>query len=207
MTRMRFPSADPAPRRRAGAAALLVLTVATHTLAGPAGAQTRAPTDQGLQIEDRIDVLRVDRRILAVRAESGGVLEEKLRVDESLRILESDGVIGVAVTDERLLGVTTQSGSWQEIRLRKGESVPEEIHLAERLALVLLERRLLALTRGAGIWSELELFSGELPARIELDSGVGVCLTGRRAIAISSEGTGFVEVRLTPREEVEAVTD
>jgi hypothetical protein len=184
---------------RSGAAALVVLLLCSPGLAG-------AQTDRGLEIEDRLDVLRVDRRLLAVSADAGGVLEEKLRTDESLVLLESAGVVGVAVTDDRLLGVTTRSSSWQEIELRSEESVPEQIHLGERLALVVLDRRLLALTQGSGIWAELRLLAGELPVQIKVDSAVGLCLTGRRAIGVSSDGTGFVEVLLTPREKVEAIS-
>jgi hypothetical protein len=183
-------------------AVLVILTLWTQGLAGP----SRAQTDRGVQIEDRVDVLRVDRRLLAVSADSGHVLEEKLRLDERLLRLESEGVVGVAVTDQRLLGVTTRSSSWQEVRLRAAETSPESIHLGDRLALVLLDRRLLSLTRGSGIWTELRLSKGELPARIAVDSGVGFCVTGRRAIAVSSDGTGFVQVHLTPREEVESVS-
>ena len=185
-----------------GAAALAALFLWAQGLP----ALSRAQTDRGVEIEDRIDVLRVDRRLLAVSADSGSVLEEKLRLDERLVLLESDGVVGVAATDKRLLGITTRSGSWQEVQLRIGESAPARIHLADRLALVVLDRRLLALTQGGGIWTELELFAGELPVQIEVASEVGICVTGRRAIAISSEGTGFVEVPLTPREEVESVS-
>jgi hypothetical protein len=183
-------------------AALVVLVLWTEGFAGP----VRAQTDRGVEIEDRLDVLRVDRRLLAVSADSGSVLEEKVRAGESLVLLESAGVVGVAVTDDRLLGVTTRSSNWQEVELRTGESVPTQVHVGERLALVVLDRRLLALTQGSGIWTELELLAGELPVQIKVDSAVGLCVTGRRAIGVSSDGTGFVQVSLTPREKVEAVS-
>jgi hypothetical protein len=164
--------------------------------------------DRGVEIEDRLDVLRVDRRLLAVSADSGGILEVKLRPDEKLQFLESQGVVGVAASNERLLGATTRSSSWQEVRLRVRErKVPiERAYLGDRLALVPLQRRLLALTRGSGIWTELKLLPGETPVRVEVASGVGVCLTERRAIGVSSEGGGFSEVSLTPREKIESVS-
>lgn len=191
-------------RRNAGAVLLVTLSFCAVVLPDLGQAQG----DLGVEIEDRLDVLRVDRRLLAISADSGGILEVKLRPEETLQLLESQGVVGVAATNERLLGVTTRSSGWQEIRLRIRErKIPiERAYLGDRLALVPLERRLLALTRGSRSWTELELSQGEAPARVEVSSGVGVCLTERRAIGVSAEGGGFAEVMLTPREKVESVS-
>jgi hypothetical protein len=199
-----FHPADPG--RSLGASAALLASLALSVGALPD--LCRAQLDQGVEIEDRLDVLRVDRRLLAISADSGRILEMKLRPDERLVLLESQGVVGVAVTNDRLLGATTESSGWQEVRLRLRErkSPVERVYVGDRLALVPLERRLLALTAGAGTWTELELFPGETPVRVEVESGVGVCITGRRAIGISSRRGGFAEVPLTPREKVESVS-
>jgi hypothetical protein len=180
-------------------------TLALSTLAGlPAPAFGQS--DEGVEIEDRLDVLRVDRRLIAVSGDDGRILEEKLRPDERVVSLESQGVVGVAATEHRLLGVTTRSSSWQEIQLRVHEKAPGRLHLGDRIVVVPLERRLLALTRGAGIWTELDLLAGEVPVRVEVEAEVAVCVTGRRAIGLSAQGGGFVEVPLTPREEVESIS-
>ncbi|MEE8556261.1 MAG: hypothetical protein V3T14_00065 [Myxococcota bacterium] len=169
------------------------------------GAPAPAQHDAGLEIEDRLDVLRLDRRLLAVSADGDRTLEVRLRPGEQVLRLESKGLIGVAATRNRLLGVTTRSGSWQEVRLRVRETEVPEIHLSERLVMIPMDTRLLALTRGGGIWTELQLLPGEKPIRVEVAPAVGLCLTQRRAIGLSAEGGGFIEINLGPRETVEAV--
>jgi hypothetical protein len=206
---VQLPGAEPAlPRYLDPMRRYFLHAVAATLLAGLLGvpAAGSALEDEGLQLEDRLDLLTLDRRLLAVSAESGRVLEVSLRPSERVLALESRGVIGVAATKYRLLGVTSESANWQEIRLRVGETAPEQLHVSERLALVALENRLLALPRETGIWSELELFPGEVPVRLAVESGVGLCVTGRRAIAVSDKGGGFVSTRLTPRETIEQVS-
>ncbi len=173
---------------RVPAIALLLLL-----LPGPAAGQPPQ-----VEIEDQIDVLRVDRRLLAINAQTGQILEEKLELTESPVALESRGVVGVVSTNRRLLGVTTESGSWQEVRLRLKETAPQHFHLGDRMVLVPFEQRVVAFTRGAGIWSELELRPRERPGDLSVDTNVGFFVTHLRAVAISEAGGGFVEVLLTP---------
>ena len=78
--------------------------------------------------------------------------------------------------------------------------------MSDRLAFVLMPTRLLGLGGGTGIWTELDLLPGEQPVRVEVESRVGLCLTPRRAIALSSRGGGFVETTLTPKEEIESMS-
>ncbi len=170
-------------------------------LPGPTAGQ--AP---GVGIEDQIDVLRVDRRLLAINAQTGRILEERLELSESPVALESQGVVGVVSTNRRLLGVTTESGGWQEVRLRLKEAAPQRFHLGDRMVLVPFEQRVVAFTRGAGTWSELELRPREKPGDLAVDTNVGFFVTHLRAVAISEVGGGFGEVLLTPKEKIDWVS-
>ena len=173
----------------------LLFPAAAHADAGP-----------GVEIEDQIDVLRVDRKLVAIRSRTGQILEERLEQSETPVALGSQGVVGVVSTNRRLLGVTSRSGSWQVVRLRLRETAPRRFHLGDRMVLVPLGHRVLAFTRGAGIWSELALHPGETPAHLSVDTNVGFFVTDLRAVAISESGGGFVEVSLTPREAVDWVS-
>jgi hypothetical protein len=165
-----------------------------------------AQIDPGVEIEDRIDVVQVDRRILAVSAERGKILEIELRSTERVVASRSQGLIGVVTTNQRLLGATSRSGAWQAVELRLSETGQEPVHVSDRLALVLMPTRLMGLAGGTGIWTELRLHPGEKPVRAEVESHVGLCLTPRRAIALSARGGGFVETLLTPKEEIESMS-
>jgi hypothetical protein len=159
--------------------------------------------DSGLEIEDRIDLVEVDRRLLAVNTDRGRVSQVDLRSTERVISLRSGGIVGVASTDQRLLGVTTRSSGFQEVDLRLTERGFKTLHVSDRLALVPLETRLLGLTAGSSVWTELGLLPGEIPVRVAIESEVGLCVTPRRAIALSGRGGGFVETSLTPKEEIE----
>jgi hypothetical protein len=169
-------------------------------------ARAPAQADPGVEIEDRIDVVQVDRRILAVSAERGKVLEVGLRLAERVVASRSQGLIGVVTTNQRLLGATNRSGSWQAVELRRSETGEEPIHVSDRLALVPMPTRLMGLAGGTGIWAELELQPGENPIRVHVESRVGLCLTPRRAIALSAGGGGFVQRLLTPKETIESMS-
>lgn len=163
----------------------------------------------GVPLEDRLDLLQVDRRLIAVNAETGGLLEVELELGEEVRALHSRGLVGVATTNVRLLGITTELARWTELRLRVRErdpATPAQLHLGGRIALVPLPGRLVALRSSGGGWTELALGPGEQLLRVLTDANLVAAITSRRAIAIGALGNGFSEIALSPREQIEATS-
>lgn len=175
--------------------------LAAVALAGPAAAQT------GVPVEDRIDLVRVDRRLLAVDAD-GSTLEVDLELGERVLDLRSDGRVGIATTSARLLGVTTRSASWRELRLRVEERAagPPAIHLGQRVAVVPLTSRLAALGAESSSWQEIELGPRESIDQLLIDANVAVAVTSRRLIGFAVASGGFVEEPLSPQERIEAAS-
>jgi hypothetical protein len=153
-------------------------------------------------VEDQIDVVAVDRRLLAVNGRTGNVIEERLERGEELIWYENRGQIGVAATTLRLLGVTARAGNWRELRYRlsENEPLPSAFYLGDRVALVPLATRLVAMGQKSSRWSELRLGPREWVEIVEADDNVGYARTSRRLIGFPSEGSGFAEVALTPGE-------
>ncbi len=179
-------------------ARVLLVFWAAHAL-GAAGADG---THEGVRPEDRIDVLEVDRRLLAVRAGGGRALVSvELELGETVHATRSQGLIGVASTSSRLLGVTSESSGWHELRYRVRERAaePPGFEVRDRIAVVALATRVAALASGATSWAEVELGPGEGTPSLHADANVAVALTPRRAIAFSRR-SGFVQEPLDPKE-------
>ncbi len=164
--------------------------------AGPTGA-----TPPGVEVEDRIDVVRVGRRLLAVNAD-GPLAVVRLQLNERVRDLRSQGLVGVAATSDRLLGVTAEGATWRELDYRiEDRGAPTAVYLGDRVALVPLARRLAGL--GPSGWVDLDLGVNERLRQIMADTNLVSAITDRRAIAFAPQSGGFVEIALTPREEIE----
>lgn len=176
---------------------LLILAAA----AGLLGAQT------GVEIEDRLDVVHVDNRVIAVNAATGALVETTLERNEEVVEVASQGGVGVVVTSVRLLGIGVGSPAWQELRLRVRERAaePPAVRLEDRVALVSLPSRVLAIGGESGRWSELRFGPGEKPRQVFSDAGLATVLTPRRAIAITPGGA-LVEIPITPQERIEGVS-
>ncbi len=179
------------PLRRSSGPLTIFLVLATVALAEP-----------GVQIEDRIDILQTKRRLIAVDATGRAVSELDLEVGEEVLAVGSEGRLGVASTSTRLLGYRSGAPSWVELRYRISESPIERLYLEERVVLVTLPERIVALTASSKSWLELRLGPGERAESVFTDSNLGAVVTSRRAIALSDR-TAFVEIGLSPREQVE----
>ncbi len=174
-----------------------LLTVLLGALGAGAGGER-----EGVRPEDRIDVLEIDRRLLAVRAGPGrAVVSVELELGETVQAVRSQGLVGVASTSGRLLGVTSESSRWHELRYRvsEREGPASGLELGDRIALAALATRVAALAPGSTRWVELGLGPGEGTPSLHADANVGVALTPRRAIAFSAS-SGFVEIPLDPGE-------
>jgi len=170
--------------------------------AGPA----RAQLPDEVPLAEVLDVLLVDRDLLAISARRGGQVAERLQLDESVLWLGARGKVGVAITNRRILGVATGSGSWQETRYLRGERPPLAPMLGDRVALVLTDRRALGVDGGSGNLVEYRLGPKERLLASQVGANVAVFATERSALGLSPLKGGFFPVRLSAAERIESLT-
>ena len=175
----------------------------TAALASAARAQGVTPDE--VPLAEVLDVLLVDRDLLAFSARRGGAVSERLQLDESLLWLGARGKVGVAITTRRVLSVATGSGSWQETSYLHGERPPLEPILGDRVALLFTDRRALGVDGGSGNLVEYRLGPKERLVDSEVGANVAVFATGRTAFGLSPIRGGFFPVKLSAAERIESI--
>jgi hypothetical protein len=193
----RIGSSSAAAAGRCVRAALTCLAILMASDARPAEDAVLAPL---------LDVVVLEREILAIDAESGGETRERLEIGERVLFAKQRGKVGVAVTDRRILAVATRSGSWQEARYRVGETPPQEAGLGDRVALVLTAQRAIGFDGGSGNLVESSIGPQELATQSAVGQNVAVVITNRRALGLSSDRGGFFETRLRLGERVQSIS-
>lgn len=189
-----------AARRLAGAVLVLGLGVA------PGGSPARSGLDDRVPLEDLLEIVALERQLLAVDARDGGQVAVELEIGERVRWSESRGQVGVVLTDRRILAVSTRSGAWQESRYRRTESPPAAALLGDRVALVETSERLLGFTGEGANLVEYRLGPRELVLASRTGANTGVFLTNRRALGLSARRGGFFSTDLQLREQLVEVT-
>ena len=179
------------------------LLLAMAVVSGPARAQNVAGE---VPLADVLDILVVDRELLAIDAAGGGQTAARLRLKETVLWKGARGKVGVIITDQRILAVATQSGSWQETDYGRTEQRPESALLGERVALAITSERVLGFNGGSGNLVEYRLGPREKVVASRVGENVGVVVTDRRAIGLSPFLGGFFATSLTLGDQVEAVT-
>jgi hypothetical protein len=177
--------------------------VALLALVAPRGG---AELPSEVPLADVLDVLVLDRDLLAVDAASGAQVQEPLRLGEQVLWTGSRGRIGVALTDQRILAVTVGSSAWQETDLHREEPAPDRAWLGERVALVATPRRVLGFDGHTGNLVEARLGVRERLLHVGVGETVGVAVTDRRALGVSSGAGGFFPVKIDLEERLESVT-
>jgi hypothetical protein len=172
--------------------------------AGAARAQLVTPDE--VPLAEVLDVLLVDRDLVAISARQGGQVTERLQLDESVLWLGSRGKVGVAITNRRILAVATGSGSWQETRFLRGEQPPSVPTLGDRVALVLTDRRALGVDGSSGNLVEYRLGPRERLLASQVGANVAVFATERSALGLSPLKGGFFPVSLSAGERIESIT-
>jgi hypothetical protein len=172
--------------------------------AATARAQLGAPDE--VPLAEVLDVLLLDRDLVAISARQGGQVTERLQLDESVLWLGARGKVGVAITNRRILAVATGSGSWQETRLLRGEQPPAAPTLGDRVALVLTDRRALGVDGGSGNLVEYRLGPRERLLASQVGANVAVVATERSALGLSPLKGGFFPVSLSAGERIESIT-
>jgi hypothetical protein len=180
-------------------AALLGLSIAFGPWA--AGAQFRDETP----LADVLEVLVLDRHLVAIDAEGGGQTVIDLRLDEKVLWTGSRGKLGVVITDQRLLAVATRSAAWQQADYQRTEPPPVSALLGDRVALVTTARRIIGFNGGSGNLVETPLGLRETVLARRVGENAAVVVTDRRALGLSPTAGGFFPVDLHLTETIESV--
>ncbi len=157
-------------------------------------------------LADVLEILVVDRDLLAIDAAGGGQTAARLRLNETVLWKGTRGKVGVIITDQRILAVATQSGSWQEVDYGRKELRPESAMLGERVALAITSERVLGFNGGSGNLVEYRLGPREKVVASRVGENVGVVVTDRRALGLSPFLGGFFAIPLNLGDQIEAVT-
>ncbi len=181
----------------------LLLATAAITAAAPARAQRVAGE---VPLADVLEILVVDRDLLAIDAAGGGQTVERLRLDESVVWKGARGKVGVIITNQRILAVATQSSSWQEVDYGRAERRPESALLGERVALAITSERVLGFNGGSGNLVEYRLGPREQVVEARAGENVGVVVTDRQALGLSPFLGGFFAIPLALGDPIEAVS-
>lgn len=163
----------------------------------------QAPDD--VPLADVLEILELDRKLLAIDARTGGQLELSLRLNERVVWRTTQGRVGMVLTDQRVLAAATRSGTWQEIDLQRGEEVRGRAQLGDRVGLLVTSRRAIGFDGGSRNLLEASLGLREQVLATAVGRNVAVLVTDRRALGLSPSVGGFFGVRIELGEGVESV--
>jgi hypothetical protein len=181
---------------RAALAASILLTAAL--------AAAQQPDE--VPLADVLEVLVLDRQLVAVDARGGGQKELVLRLEERVLWTGGRGRVGVALTDQRVLAVAVGSAAWQEADRQLDEALPGEAVLGDRVALVATSHRVLGFDGASGNLVESRLGVRERVLALRAGENVAVAVTDRRALGLSPMAGGFFEAKLNLLERFESLT-
>ena len=169
----------------------------------------RDPGDlSGNPVEDQIDLVEVDNRVLAIDARNRRTREVKLEIGEQVLGLDSRGLVAVIRTSARVLAIGTRLAEFLEVRYRVGERAmpPMQAYLGDRVAVVSLDNRLLGMSTTTRSWLELDIGPQERLGEFYTETNVVAVTTQRRAIALAPRLSKFAVINLTPSERVLGVS-
>jgi hypothetical protein len=167
-------------------------------------AQPVAPDE--VPLADLLEILLLDRELIAIDARGGGQLVERLQLDETVLWLGSHGQVGVAVTTRRVLAAATGSAAWQEASYQQNERPPHAPLLGDRVALAVTNRRALGFDGGSGNLVEYRLGPNERALTSRAGENVGVIVTDRSALGLSPLAGGFFRAKLGVAERIESLS-
>ncbi|MDH3518968.1 MAG: hypothetical protein OEM49_00800 [Myxococcales bacterium] len=188
-------------KRRSILALTLLLGVA-----GGAGGQILAPPLGEVPLADVLEILQLERELIAVDGARGAQASVALHLGERVLWSGSRGRVGLVLTDQRILAVAVGSAAWQETRYQRSEQLAEDALLGDRVALIVTSSRAIGFDGGSGNLIELRFGPGETLVSARVGESVAVVVTDRRALGLSPSAGGFFESRLQARERVEQVS-
>jgi len=172
---------------------------------GAAAAQVLAPSRDQVPLEDLLEILLLNRQVVAIDAEGGGQTTAELRLNERVLWSGSRGKVGVVLTDQRILAVSTLSAAWQEEPYQRRERPPDAATLGDRVALVVTSLRAVGFNGGSGNLVEYRFGPQEALHSFRVGSNVAVVVTDRKALGLSPSAGGFMEMSLQVKERIERV--
>jgi hypothetical protein len=176
LTRSKPERAPELPRRLIVAATVIAALLGDGRDAADARTVTIAPPpgfDLG-PLEDQLEIIELEREILALDPWTGAALAVGLGREEAVRWRGVRGRVGLVVTDRRLLATVPGAARWTERELGVNESSPQRVLLGDRVALVVTDRRVFAFEGMSGTWNECAL----RPREQVLEAGVGTNVGG-----------------------------
>jgi len=195
-------------RRSPWSAVLPWITCSALSLTGglvPAGAGPLPPVPEEIPLEDLVEVVVLDREVLAIDARGGGQIVERLALSESVLWTGSRGAVGVVLTTERVLAVGLVSDRWQEARYQRAETPPDSAQLGDRIAVVVTSNRVFGFDGGSGNLVEARLGLKENVVTSSVGANTAVVVTDRRALGLSPAAGGFFPVKVRPNERIESL--
>jgi len=169
------------------------------------GSVAAAQIADEIPLADVLEILELDRELLAIDARGGGQLELRLRLDERVLWRTTRGRVGMVLTDQRVLAVAAGSGTWQQIELQSGEEVPEHARLGDRVGLLVTSRRAIGFDGGSRNLLESSLGLRERVLATAVGRNVAVLVTDRRALGLSPSAGGFFDTPIQLGETVQRV--
>lgn len=167
-------------------------------------AEAQRPAED-VPLADILEVLVIDRKLVAFDARSGGQRRVDLRLEESVLWKGVRGKVGVVITDQRILAVTSDSGAWQSEDRRVDEVLPSRALLGDRVALMVTSKRAIGFDGGSGNLLETSLGVRESVLDSRVGENVAVLVTDRRALGLSPEVGGFFATPIELGEQLEAL--
>ena len=159
------------------------------------------PADE-VPLADVLEILELDRELLAIDARGGGQLEIGLRLEERVLWKTTRGRVGMVLTDQRVLAVAAGSGTWQQIELQSGEEAQGQARLGDRVGLLLTSRRAIGFDGGSRNLLESSLGLRERVLATAVGRNVAVVVTDRRALGLSPSTGGFFDTPIQLGESV-----
>jgi len=179
------------------------LLFALLLVATPIGAQLVAGE---IPLNDVLEVLVVDRDVLAIDAAGGGQTTARLRLDEVVVWKGARGKVGIVFTNRRILAAATRSASWQEMDYRRNEVPPTEALLGDRVALAITSQRVVGFDGGSANLVEYRLRPREQVLTARIGENVGVVVTDRQALGLSPFVGSFFNTPIDLNDPIESVT-
>jgi hypothetical protein len=167
--------------------------------------RAQVPLD-AVPLNDLMEVLVVDREVLAFDGLGVKTFRERLKLDEQVLYEGERGAIGAVFTNRRALAVSSVSSEWQRLDWRLDEDIPAEPLLGDRLLLFATSKRVLGFTVGSGAWVEEEVGPNETISDVRAGRNAGVVVTDRRALGIAPGQSRFFDVKIRVHERIEQVS-
>jgi hypothetical protein len=181
--------------------------LALGLVAGAAATARAEPlTPSEIPLAEVLEVLLLDRELVAIDAGRGGQLSERLQIGESVLWYGARGKVGIAITTRRILSAATGSASWQETSFGQNETPPALATLGDRVALVITNRRALGMNGTGGNLVEYRFGPRERVLASQVGNNVAVVATDRAALGLSPITGGFFRAKLGAAERIEAIT-